>query len=82
MKTAKKNVGKKSAGAVRSAKKTQPARGPLAPERVNAILKGLDEAYPEAVCARSCAQTRIETIRWISAAYLVDSKVILPYTFI
>src|SRR5580698_5678635 len=27
------------------------ARGPLAPERVNAILKGLDEAYPEAVCA-------------------------------
>ncbi len=27
------------------------ARGPLAPERVAAILKGLDEAYPEAVCA-------------------------------
>jgi len=26
-------------------------RGPLAPERVQAILKGLDEAYPEAVCA-------------------------------
>jgi endonuclease-3 len=26
-------------------------RGPLAPERVAAILKGLDEAYPEAVCA-------------------------------
>jgi endonuclease-3 len=30
-------------------KKSQ--RGPLAPERVAAILKGLDEAYPEAVCA-------------------------------
>jgi endonuclease III len=29
----------------------KPARGPLAPERVNAILKALDEAYPEAVCA-------------------------------
>jgi endonuclease-3 len=29
----------------------RPPRGPLAPERVNAILKGLDEAYPEAVCA-------------------------------
>ena len=27
------------------------ARGPLAPERVDAILRGLDEAYPEAVCA-------------------------------
>ena len=27
------------------------ARGPLAPERVSAILKALDEAYPEAVCA-------------------------------
>lgn len=26
-------------------------RGPLAPERVTAILKGLDEAYPDAVCA-------------------------------
>ena len=26
-------------------------RGDLAPERVAAILKGLDEAYPEAVCA-------------------------------
>jgi len=27
------------------------ARGPLAPERVAAILKALDEAYPDAVCA-------------------------------
>ena len=27
------------------------ATGPLAPERVDAILKGLDEAYPNAVCA-------------------------------
>ena len=29
----------------------RPARGPLAPERVAAIFKALDEAYPEAVCA-------------------------------
>jgi endonuclease-3 len=38
----------------KSAKKTsaKPAvRGPLAPERVDAILKALDEAYPDAVCA-------------------------------
>ncbi len=29
----------------------KPPRGPLAPERVDAILKALDEAYPDAVCA-------------------------------
>jgi endonuclease III len=32
-------------------KKTPIGRGPLAPERVAAILKGLDEAYPNAECA-------------------------------
>jgi endonuclease III len=31
--------------------KTPPRRGPLAPERVAAILKALDEAYPHAKCA-------------------------------
>ena len=31
--------------------KTPARRGPLAPERVAAILNGLDEAYPDAVCA-------------------------------
>ncbi len=34
----------------KSAKKS-PARGDLAPDRVAAILKALDEAYPNAVCA-------------------------------
>ena len=38
-------------GTIREGKKTTPSRGPLAAERVNAILKALDEAYPEAVCA-------------------------------
>ncbi len=33
------------------AKKAPSARGPLAPDRVAAILKALDEAYPNAVCA-------------------------------
>src|SRR5579863_316311 len=28
-----------------------PARGDLSPERIAAILKALDEAYPDAVCA-------------------------------
>jgi endonuclease-3 len=50
-KIGKKSVVKKRTATPATAKKTQPARGPLAPERVEAILKGLDEAYPEAVCA-------------------------------
>ena len=49
-------VKKGKAGATRASKtrahnKTASGRGPLAPERVAAILKGLDEAYPDAVCA-------------------------------
>jgi endonuclease III len=34
-----------------NSKKTPPARGPLAPDRIAAILKALDEAYPNAKCA-------------------------------
>ena len=52
-KTAVKNA-KSGARPVRKAPastKTQSGRGALAPERVAAILKGLDEAYPDAVCA-------------------------------
>lgn len=59
IKTTKKRVVKKREVA-RSARpkappsaltKTPARRGPLAPERVTAILKGLDEAYPDAECA-------------------------------
>jgi endonuclease-3 len=58
-KTTKKTAGKKRQiesksepkARVSSARKTLVMRGPLAPERVAAILRGLDEAYPEAVCA-------------------------------
>jgi len=32
-------------------KPSRTPRGPLAPDRIAAILNGLDEAYPEAVCA-------------------------------
>ena len=42
---------KKSAHQKRLAAKSSSPRGALAPERVAAILKGLDEAYPDAVCA-------------------------------
>lgn len=50
MKTAKKAT-KKSGGKGSVTQKNLSPRGPLAPDRVAAILTGLDEAYPEAVCA-------------------------------
>jgi endonuclease-3 len=34
-------------------KESKPANGPLAPDRITAILKALDEAYPHAECALS-----------------------------
>jgi endonuclease-3 len=48
-----KSTGKKSGKSRPTAAKARTKRlgGDRAPERVNAILKGLDEAYPEAVCA-------------------------------
>jgi endonuclease III len=42
---------KKLAGTKPNAAKNALRRGPLAPERIAAILKSLDEAYPDAVCA-------------------------------
>lgn len=42
---------KKSTSKRPTAAKTALQRGPLAPARVAAILKALDEAYPDAVCA-------------------------------
>jgi len=72
-KTKKKPPAVKSASPQRSAgkntnantRKTPVLRGPLAPERVAAILKALDEAYPEAVCAlthRSAWELLVATI--------------------
>jgi len=65
MATLKKAPAKKAAAAKKPAAKAKlaerpkpaakrsdaPQRGDLAPERIAAILKGLDEAYPNAVCA-------------------------------
>ena len=50
MKTAIKAT-KKSVRIGQAAARSAPLRGPLVPERIAAILKGLNEAYPEAVCA-------------------------------
>ena len=57
MATKKKISAKKSSNQKKSLPATKPAarrnatRGDLAPERIAAILKALDEAYPDAVCA-------------------------------
>ncbi len=50
-KPARKAAAKKSATKPTNNKTKLSQRGDLAPERIAAILKGLDEAYPDAVCA-------------------------------
>jgi endonuclease III len=47
-KSAKKSTAKKQA---QGSPKGRAQRGDLAPERIDAILKGLDEAYPDVECA-------------------------------
>ncbi|HEX4758331.1 MAG TPA: endonuclease III [Terracidiphilus sp.] len=56
-------------------KRTSPARGPLAPERVSAILKALDEAYPEAVCALSHRSPWELLVATILSAQCTDVRV-------
>jgi endonuclease-3 len=53
----------------------KPASGPLAPERVAAILKGLDEAYPEAVCALTHTSPWELLVATILSAQCTDVRV-------
>jgi len=57
------------------AKKTQPSRNALAPERVNAILKALDEAYPDAVCALNHRTPWELLVATILSAQCTDARV-------
>jgi endonuclease-3 len=57
------------------AAKTRAPRGPLAPERVAAILKGLDEAYPEAVCALTHTSPWELLVATILSAQCTDVRV-------
>ncbi len=50
-------------------------RGDLAPERVAAILKGLDEAYPEAECALSHRSPWELLVATILSAQCTDARV-------
>ena len=54
---------------------TKPARGALAPERVAAILKGLDEAYPDAVCALTHTSPWELLVATILSAQCTDVRV-------
>ena len=65
-----------SAKKISSAKALKkPARGDVAPERVAAILKGLDEAYPEAECALSHRSPWELLVATILSAQCTDARV-------
>jgi endonuclease-3 len=53
----------------------KPARGDLASERVAAILKGLDEAYPEAECALDHRSPWELLVATILSAQCTDARV-------
>lgn len=55
--------------------RSRPARGPLAPERVAAILKTLDEAYPHAVCALDHTSPWELLVATILSAQCTDARV-------
>lgn len=81
-KTAKKAVTKrpvaaKSAGkpVATAAAKAPPARGPLAPDRVAAILKTLDETYPDAECALHHRSPWELLVATILSAQCTDARV-------
>lgn len=58
-----------------SASKTPAGRGALAPERVAAILKALDEAYPDAVCALHHTTPWELLVATILSAQCTDARV-------
>jgi endonuclease-3 len=55
--------------------KTRAGRGALAPERVASILKGLDEAYPDAVCALTHRSPWELLVATILSAQCTDARV-------
>jgi endonuclease-3 len=75
--TAKRTHAKKPAlkSSASSASKTLPARGALAPERVAAIIKALDETYPDAVCALHHATPWELLVATILSAQCTDARV-------
>src|SRR5438270_13038945 len=56
-------------------KSDKPQRGDLAPERIAAILKALDEAYPNAVCALTHSSPWELLVATILSAQCTDVRV-------
>ena len=81
IKTAKKAVAKHPAAAKSARQAARPgasrpaARGPLAPERVAAILKTLDETYPDAECALRHRSPWELLVATILSAQCTDARV-------
>ncbi len=83
IKTAKKAVAKRPAAGTKSerkavvpsAAKAPAVRGPLAPERVAAILKTLDETYPDAECALHHRSPWELLVATILSAQCTDARV-------
>lgn len=73
----KKQVSKKANGSFqsRTSESARARRGDLAPERVTAILKGLDEAYPEAECALDHRSPWELLVATILSAQCTDARV-------
>ena len=72
----KKPTAKKPAAPVsKSATPARSAKGDLAPERVAAILKALDEAYPNAVCALNHRSPWELLVATILSAQCTDARV-------
>ena len=72
----KKTAGKGTKGRASTAKaRTKQLGGDLAPARVDAILKGLDEAYPNAVCALTHRTPWELLVATILSAQCTDARV-------
>jgi endonuclease-3 len=69
------SVSNRSSKKQAKSKTAKPLRGPLAPERVAAILKRLDEAYPEAVCALTHTSPWELLVATILSAQCTDVRV-------
>jgi endonuclease-3 len=74
---------KKTAPSKRTQQRTQTTRGALAPERIAAILKALDEAYPNAVCALNHKSPWELLVATILSAQCTDVRVnmVMPALF-
>ena len=66
---------RKAASKPRSAKPRAAGRGPLAPERIAQILRGLDEAYPEVECALTHSSPWELLVATILSAQCTDVRV-------